>query len=176
MRSLSVTLAVALAIGVAVLLAAWTVQAATLPAPGRGRLAAVDALAALRRYKQVESTLLLRPGREVRANCREGWFPGRGTLLLLSDGKRILDRRHSRLTNRAIVDLELAACPRVLVSRLAHLLQAGARATVSKAGRILAVRFRTGGSGSHLTLYLARRGYLPVGIGIGGARSRLRLG
>ncbi|HKT44928.1 MAG TPA: hypothetical protein VJQ85_09000 [Gaiellaceae bacterium] len=172
MRPLWVTLAVGGAIGIGALVVGFAVQALALPAPSAGDRAAADAISVLRQYHRVQSTLRL--GSTLRASCVEGWSPRRATLLRLSNGTRVLDYHRARLTNLAIVELELAGCPRVLDSRLRKLMASGAHVHISTDAHVVAVRFQT--ARLPLTLYLGRHGHRPLGVAIGAYRSRLRLG
>jgi len=177
MRSVAVSAAVAIAIGAGALVAAWTVQAATLPRAPRADIAAADALVVLEHHHIASSRLRLDAGRPLAGTCIQGWFPRRGTLLRLSDGTRVLDMRGRRLSDEDVAELELAGCPRVLASLIARPLVSGARATAVRAEGLRAVRIRD--RRSLLTLYLAPHGNVPVGVAIAGphgsGRSRIFL-
>lgn len=177
MRSLTVTIAVAIGMGAAALGAGWTVQAAALPSPARGDLAAVDALVVLARHRYVVSAMHIGSGPVIDGACLQGWFPRRGTLLRLSDGASVFDHNHVHLDRRAVAELELAGCPRVLVAKVASLLQNGVRAHTARAGDELAVRIPD--RPETLTLYVEPKGDVPVGVSLRGPHttgsSRIRL-
>ena len=172
MRSVGIPLLVALALAAAALGLAWSVEAVVLPPPARGDLAAAAALAVLQHQRGADSTLLLGRGGTLDATCMQGRFPRRGTLLRLSNGARVLDYANAHLTTQDMTDLELAGCPHVLGARVARLLENGARARSATSDGSLAVRFFT--DRSTLTLYLAGRLDVPVGVAISGPRGTLR--
>jgi len=172
MRTVGIPLLVALALAAAALGLAWSVEAVILPPPARGDLAATAALAVLQHQRGADSTLQLGRGGTLDATCMQGWFPRRGTLLRLSDGAQVLDYAHAHLTTQDVADLEIAGCPHVLDARVAHLLEDGARASSAITDGSLAVRFVT--DRSTLTLYLAGRHDVPVGVAISGPRGTVR--
>lgn len=166
-----VGLAALVAAGVAA--CAFAVQWAALPDAGNGNVAAARAAVWLGRYRETRAELTL-GGRRLGATCYHGWIDGRrgrdrrGTALLLSNGDAIRALPpHSLLFTgikpaRPVAALEAAGCTKVLGDRLAELAQfAGtvrARRTRFDGTPALAVAF------PHLTLYVARRTDIPVGV------------
>lgn len=180
MRSTAVTLLVAIAVGGGTLLVGWSVQAAGLPRPERGDAAAINALTMLRRYHVVTSRFSIDGGRVLSGRCAAGWFPRRGTLLTLDDGTQIFATARTHLTPRALLELELAGCPRILPDRLENLVQQGnaAHAAPTWAGRpALAVRIQA--PHTTFTLDVAPKVDVPLGLHIVGplhhGTSRIRL-
>ena len=181
MRSLAVTGLVAAAVGTCALAAGWSVQAAVLPSPPRGDRAAADAVVVLERHRFAVSTLRLEDGPILSGRCSRGWFPARGTLLVLSDGSRIFESARANAAPNAVAaaELVLAGCPRMLGAAIARLLQDGTTVRTSRAwlGRpVLAVSLRR--AASVLTLYLTPRVFIPVGVALDSpfvsGRSRIR--
>jgi hypothetical protein len=181
MRSLAVTGLVAAAVGTCALAAGWSVEAAVLPRPPRCDRAAADAVVVLDHRRFTASTLHLGDGPAVRGRCGRGWFPARGTLLTLGNGARVFEaaRTDTAADPVARAELVLAGCPHVLASAIARLLEDGASVRTSRAwlGRpALAVRLR--GGSTVLTLYLAPRDFIPLGVALDSpfvsGRSRIR--
>jgi hypothetical protein len=186
MRPTAVTLLVAAAVAGGVLVAGWSLQAAALPAPERGDEAAIRALTLLSRYRSVSSRFTIDDGAAVRGRCLEGWFPldgriTRGTMLRLSDGSQLFAASESHLTPQALVELELAGCPRILPPRLEQLIQSGDSTHTTRAWAAgqpaLAVRVRA--KRATTTLDVAPKRDVPLALDVRGARisgrSRLRL-
>ena len=186
MRPTAVTLLVAAAVAGSVLVAGWSLQAAALPPPERGDEAAINALTLLSRYRSVSSRFRIDHGAAVRGRCVEGWFPLdgrviRGTMLRLSDGSHIFAASRSHVTPHALVELELAGCPRFLPPRLEALVQAGDSTNTRRAWAAgqpaLAVRVHA--KRADMTLYIAPKRDVPLALDVRGARvsgqSRIRL-
>lgn len=173
---------VAVAVGGAALLASWSVQAAVLPRPPRGDVAAADAVIVLREHRLVASVLRIDGDRSIHAVCARGWFPDHGTLLRLGDGVRLFAPvRAAGVPSDplATAELELAGCPHVLETAIARLLGSGARVQTARAwlGRpALAVHLHE--RSSLLTIYLTPRRFIPIGVALDGpileGESRIR--
>jgi hypothetical protein len=181
MRSLAVTGLVAAAVGTCALAAGWSVEAAVLPRPPRGDRAAADAVVDLDHRRVAASTLHVGDEPAVRGRCTRGWFPARGTLLTLGNGARFFEAARTGAAADPLVraELVLAGCPRVLASAIARLLEDGASVRTSRAwlGRP-ALAVRLGRGSTVLTLYLAPRAFLPLGVALDSpfvsGRSRIR--
>jgi hypothetical protein len=168
---------------VAVVLAAGlALQAAGLPAPARGDLAAAKAAEWLRGYRYATSSVEL-AGRTLHGRCFHGWFGGRlrrdrGTILELGAGTVTLRARHRLVATGLpaplppIDALLLAGCTRVLSSRL-DVLAIARTATVRREQRsdrqVLALIF------PRLTLLVEPTTDEPVGVELDGLRSRVHL-
>jgi hypothetical protein len=176
-RSLFVAALGALLIGGAVTASAWALEAAALPAPEPGDLAALNATARLEQYRYVESSVRANGAAGVRARCLSGWFPRRGELLRLGPRTTIADLGghrldvDGRLETDPVAYLLLAGCPTVLARTVDRLLQAGATTSTARtwfARPAVAVRIpdRT----AVLTLYLTPRHDLLLGVAVDGSR------
>ena len=177
MRSLLVPLLGALLIGGAVTASAWSLEAAALPAPEPGDLAALTATAHLEHYRYVESSVRADGAGVVRARCMTGWFPRRGELLRLGPRTTIADLGghrldvNGRLGTDPVAYLLLAGCPRVLARTVDRLLQGGATTTSARTWFTRpAVAVRIPDGTAVLTLYLTARRDVLLGIGVAGPR------
>jgi hypothetical protein len=164
MRSLLVTVVVALAVGGGAFGAGWSVEASALPSPPSADRIAVDSLVVLQHHLFVASRLRIDGGSTVRASCERGWFPKHGTLLSLDSGARVFyPATHPEVTSAQLAELELAGCPRVLAPLVAHLLQIGVktRETHVRLGRpAIALHI------AWLTLDVTPKRFVPVGVTI----------
>lgn len=187
-RSGLTTLLVACWIAVGALVAAWSVEAAGLPAPEHADLVGARTTGWLMRYRYAESTIHIRHLPTLRGRCLQGWFPGpygrerRGTLLSLSNGETLLaipshrvvvdGARRSQPSALSLIELQLAGCPRILGRRLARVVQSDLRLHALRAfvdgGPAVALRM----SRSHprLTLYVRPLTDEIVGVSATGRR------
>jgi hypothetical protein len=192
-----VTLFAAAAVGAAVLGVGWTVQAAALPAPERAELVVARTALWLSRYRFVESAFAVGGNPAVHAQCLDGWFRAarsgseRGTELRFGKSARIVAlegrplevlgmarRERPRL---AVVQLELAGCPRLLTHAVSADLQSPhgvrlERATVADRPAIgFDVPLKRGG----MEVYVTPRTYRPIALSLTAGRfagrSRIRL-
>ncbi len=176
MRSLLVAVLGALLIGGAVTASAWSLEAAALPAPEPGDLAALNATAHLEQYRYVESSVRAGGG-VVRARCMTGRFPRRGELLRLGPRTTIADlgghklEVDGRLRSDPVAYLLLAGCPTVLARTVDRLLQGGATTSSARTWFTRpAIAVRIPDRTAVLTLYLTPRRDILLGVGVVGSR------
>jgi hypothetical protein len=174
-RSLLVAALGALLIGGAVTASAWSLEAAALPSPEPGDLAALNATAHLEQYRYVESTVRTNGAGVARARCLTGWFPRRGELLRLGPRTTIADLgRHEldvdgRIQGDPVAYLLLAGCPTVLARAVDRLVQGGAPTTSSRTWFTRpAVAVRITDRTAVLTLYVTPRREVLLGVGVAG--------
>lgn len=133
-RSAATTVATALLVAAAVVGAGWGVQRLFLRAPTRGELLASRVEGVLLRYRYITSIVHVAGDPVRRAECLEGWEPGRngkpagrGARVLFSDGERLIqgDRRVVRIGAGAnpahlppIAQVELAGCSRSMTNHI----------------------------------------------------------
>jgi hypothetical protein len=171
-------------ISAAVLVCAFSLEAAGLRAATPANSAAARAATWLLRYRYATSSIDVR-GRTIGGRCFHGWFAGsrgraeRGTLLLLSDGGSVRAAEPARpvaarsFTLAPVNALELAGCTKILGARVAGLAQFDARVRLTRAWlagrRVAAIRF------DHLILLVTPKTDRPVGVLLHGMKSRIRL-
>jgi hypothetical protein len=167
----------ALLIAGAVTASAWALEAAALPAPEPGDLAALNATAHLEQYRYVESSVRANGAGTVRARCLTGWFPRRGELLRLGPGPTITDLGghkldvDGRLQADPVAYLLLAGCPTVLARTVDRLLQGGATTSSARTWFTRpAVAVRIPDRSAVLTLYLTPRRDTLLGVGVAGSQ------
>ena len=177
MRSLLAAALGTLLIGGAVTASAWALEAAALPAPEAGDLAALNATAHLEQYRYVESSVHANGAGIVRARCLTGWFPRRGELLRLGPRTTIADLGghkldvDGRIAANPVAYLLLAGCPTVLARTVDRLLQGGATTSTARTWFTRpAVAVRIPDRTAVLTLYLTPRRDVLLGVRVVGSR------
>jgi hypothetical protein len=176
-RSVFVAALGALLIGGAVTASAWALEAAALPAPEPGDLAALTATAHLEQFRYVESSLRANGAGRVRARCLSGWFPHRGEMLRLGPATTIADLGGHRLDVDGPLEADpvayllLAGCPTVVGRTVDRLLQAGAttsatRTWFTRPAIAVTIPDRT----AVLTLYLTPHRDVLLGLRVVGPR------
>jgi hypothetical protein len=192
-----VTLLAAAAVGAAVLGVGWTVQAAALPAPERADLIAARTASWLSRYRFVESAFSVGGGPAVHAQCMQGWFSagrrglqpgsvlhfGRSAAVVALEGRtlEVLGMAHRERPRLAVVQLELAGCPRLLARTIAAALQSppGIRIERATVAERPAIAFTVTVKRGRLEVYVTPRTYRPIALSLTAGRftgrSRIRL-
>ena len=185
----SVTVAVAFAVGAAVLVAGLAVQRVALSAPDSATLTALRTATWLGRYRLVESTFSVNGGPTLHGRCLQDWYVAagsrrRGAELRLDDGLVLLDVPPHTLVATGgtaadrsaapLVLLELAGCPRVLERRVETLAQR--REGLALSGHVL--RFALKGTRVSMTLdpATARPAAIAVDSAHAHGKSRLSYG
>jgi hypothetical protein len=170
------TAAIAGLVAASIVAAGWGLQSAGLPRAARGNVAAARAAEWLMRFRLTSSSVRI-GGRVQHARCYHGWFDGRhgrdqqGTLLEFNNGHAVRDVRPP-LPATALSALELAGCTDVLGPRVASYAMANTvlvRRTQVSDHPALAIRLR------RLTVFVAPRTDRPLGVQLGGLRSKIRL-
>ena len=190
------TLLTAAAVAAAVLGVGWTLQAAALPAPERADLVVARAAAWVSRYRFVESAFAIRGGPASRAQCLQGWFStggrrsqrgaklhfGRHATVLALEGRtlEVLGVANGERLRLAVVQLELAGCPRLLSHTIATALQSsGVRIERATVGDRPAIAFGVALRRGRLEVYVTPRTYRPIALSLTEGRfsghSRIRL-
>lgn len=180
MRAALVAAAVVVTLGAATL----SLQAAGLQHAQPANEMAARAARWMLGYRFVVSSLRV-DGRTIRGRCYHGWFEGlnerldRGSVLLLSDGGLVSyvdpDRFQMQrsFTAAPLNALELAGCTDVLGTRIASLAQFDDHVQLRHewldGRRVNALHF------DRLTLLVARKTDLPVGVIMRGVKSSIEL-
>jgi hypothetical protein len=204
-RSIAVTVAVALSAAGAALAGGFAVQAAVLPHAARGDRVAADAAAWLLRYRVTAASLAVVGSQRASSYCLHTWLPrpdgrlARSTLLLLASGVRIVQNdgpirvdgsRAPEPAHLPMLQFELAGCSAVLGTRAATAAVAGgvrvtrafASGRPALALHLPTLRHPSGRYGivrDRVTLYVDPRTYRPVAVAASLGRlrgiSRIRL-
>lgn len=180
MRAAFVAAAVVVSLGAAT----FSLQAAGLQRTPEANEMAARAASWLHGYRLAVSSLQVN-GRTIDGRCYHGWYEGvherfdRGSVLELSNGGLVSYTAPDRFqmersfTRTPLNALELAGCTDVLGPRIASLAQFDPHVALRRAWldgrRVDALHFH------HLTLLVARRTDLPVGLILHGVKSEIRL-
>jgi len=173
------------------------VQAAALPAPERADLIAARAASWLSRYRFVESAFAVGGSPAVRAQCMQGWFSagrraaqsgtvlhfGRHATVVALEGNtvEVLGVAQGERPRLAVVQLELAGCPRLLARAIATALQSPPRIRIERAtvADRAAIAFDVPLKHGRMEIYVTPRAYRPIALSLTAGRftgrSRIRL-
>jgi hypothetical protein len=183
-RSALVTLLVAAAVAVSVLASGWAAQVAALPTPERADLIAAHAASWLSRYRFVESAFSVGGAPASHAQCLEGWFPagrrgtehgmllhfGRDATVVALEGHRLeeLGVPGGERPQLAVVQLELAGCPRLLARRIAAALNSrpGVRIERASVADRPAIAIRVPVKRGRMVVWVTPRTYRPIALSL----------